>query len=397
MGLSHHFGSIYALDMLGWGLSSRPKFDLLTADDDTIKNNDRININDDDDKVSIETKRKVTSAESFFVESLESWRQHHNLPKMTLAGHSMGGYLSVAYAERYPQHVERLILISPVGVPERQEEDDSKINSLPFYFRGMIKMSRYLFNRGTTPGSFLRSLPFSRSKSMVDGYILNRLPAITCPEERKHLSEYLYQNSMLPGSGECCLNEILTAGAFAKIPLVNRIPDIKTDNGEGMEVHMVYGQRDWMDFRGGLEVQRLSYKKRVEWERDQEQLKQERKQQSDTTANSSSPPPRIFVHGVQDASHLLMLDNSQGFNAALIIASGGEAKMPPNMPLPVEFVCDEFAQSASYESRSMRDVVGEEGAAEFFRGPRWDRGRKQEGQEADTGSLEEKKVEEQLA
>ena len=134
MGLSHHFGSIYALDMLGWGLSSRPKFDLLTADDDTIKNNDSININDDDDKVSIETKRKVTSAESFFVESLESWRQHHNLPKMTLAGHSMGGYLSVAYAERYPQHVERLILISPVGVPERQEEDDSKINSLPFYF-----------------------------------------------------------------------------------------------------------------------------------------------------------------------------------------------------------------------------------------------------------------------
>ena len=45
----------------------------------------------------------------------------------------------------------------------------------------------------------------------------------------------------------------------------------------------------------------------------------------------------------------------------------------------------------------MRDVVGEEGAAEFFRGPRWDRGRKQEGQEADTGSLDEKKVEEQLA
>ena len=65
-----------------------------------------------------------------------------------------------------------------------------------------------------------------QSKAMVDGYILNRLPAIDCPEQRKHLSEYLYQNSMLPGSGECCLSEILTAGAFAKIPLVHRIPDI---------------------------------------------------------------------------------------------------------------------------------------------------------------------------
>ena len=84
MGLSHHFGSIYAWDMLGWGLSSRPKFDLLTADDDNIKTNGSINI-DDDDKVSIETNQKVTSAESFFVKSLESWRQHHNLPKMTLS------------------------------------------------------------------------------------------------------------------------------------------------------------------------------------------------------------------------------------------------------------------------------------------------------------------------
>jgi pimeloyl-ACP methyl ester carboxylesterase len=29
---------------------------------------------------------------------------------MILCGHSLGGYLSFAYAERYPQHVDRLIL-----------------------------------------------------------------------------------------------------------------------------------------------------------------------------------------------------------------------------------------------------------------------------------------------
>jgi len=414
MGLSHHFGSIYALDMLGWGLSSRPKFDLLTADNDNANDDDEDDDEDDDDdgKISMKTKRKVTSAESFFVESLESWRQHHNLPKLTLAGHSMGGYLSVAYAERYPQHVERLILLSPVGVPEQTLEDASRISSLPFHIRAMFKTFRYLFSQGVTPGSFLRSLPYSKSKNIVDGYILRRLPAISCPEEREHLGEYLYQNSMMPGSGEYCLGEILTPGAFAKIPLANRIPNIKTDIEDGLEVHMIYGQRDWMDWTGGIEVQRSCFEKRMEWESSQEQIKQEKKRQSatqldqqtgsgaassDTTTTSNSPPPRIFVHGVKDASHLLMLDNYQEFNAALIIAAGGEAKLPTNMPRPVEFVCDEVARSTTYSSRSKRDVVGEEGAYNFFRGGlKFNKGRKQVAGKDDTG-LEEKKVDEQLS
>lgn len=397
MGLSSYFGSIYALDMLGWGMSSRPKFDLLTKeiiekqDEKTICQKMSFGSNNHDNK----EKQKVSSAESFFVESLESWRQAHNLPKMTLAGHSMGGYLSVAYAEKYPQHVEKLILLSPVGVPEKQPEDETRIKSLPFYFRAMVKTSRYLFEKGITPGAFLRGLPFSKSKAMVDGYILNRLPAIDCPEERKHLSEYLYQNSMLPGSGECCLSDILNAGAFAKIPLVDRIPNIKSagndsqcgDNG-GLEVHMIYGQNDWMSYQGGLSAQQLCHEKRVEWEQQKE--------------NKSIPPPKVFVHGVKDASHLLMLDNYEEFNAAMIIASGGEADLPSSMPRPVEFVCDEVAaavmsDSAMYIPRSNNAILGEEDAVAFFRGPRWNRGQQkaEEGNVQEDSNFEEKKVEEQ--
>ena len=109
MGLSHYFGSIYALDMLGWGLSSRPKFELIqqpSSDADSksccsgmngeSKVNERSgndNSSSSIDKEYIKTKQKVSTAESFFVESLESWRKQNNLPKLTLAGHSMGGYL----------------------------------------------------------------------------------------------------------------------------------------------------------------------------------------------------------------------------------------------------------------------------------------------------------------
>ena len=201
---------------------------------------------------------------------------------------------------------------------------------------------------------------------------------------------------MLPGSGEYCLPEILEAGAFAKIPLVNRIPNLKTDSEgkEGMEVHFVYGQNDWMDFRGGLEVQRLCHQRQVEWE-------QQSRDNNDSGGNNNNSkiqsPPKIHVHGVRDASHLLMLDNPREFNSALIVAAGGHDKLPPNMPRPVEFACDEVI-TASY-SRA-RNILGEEGAVAFFRGARFNRGRKQqveEAQGAGEDGLEEKKVEEQLA
>ena len=40
------------------------------------------------------------------------------LKKITLVGHSLGGYLSTCYALKYPEKVKQLILVSPVGFPE---------------------------------------------------------------------------------------------------------------------------------------------------------------------------------------------------------------------------------------------------------------------------------------
>lgn len=74
-------------------------------------------------------KTRVEAAEGWFVESLEEWRKKAGIEKMTLVGHSLGGYLSVAYTLRYPSRVSRLVLVSPAGVgvaPEEQPQSQSQ-------------------------------------------------------------------------------------------------------------------------------------------------------------------------------------------------------------------------------------------------------------------------------
>lgn len=96
--------SVYALDWLGMGRSARVPFQINAKREDV--------------------KSRVREAESFFIDSLEEWRIKMGLSNMTLIGHSLGAYFSVAYALRYPDRVTKLILLSPAGVPRDPNYDD---------------------------------------------------------------------------------------------------------------------------------------------------------------------------------------------------------------------------------------------------------------------------------
>lgn len=72
---------VYAIDLLGFGKSSRPCFS--------------------DDPKEIEEQ---------YVMFLERWRESMNIPKMILLGHSLGGFISSMYALKHPERVEHLIL-----------------------------------------------------------------------------------------------------------------------------------------------------------------------------------------------------------------------------------------------------------------------------------------------
>ena len=85
---------IYSIDWLGMGLSSRPKFHV------------RMRHGERQDEM-------VKEAEDWFVDSLEKWRIRQNISSFTLLGHSLGGYLMAIYALKYPDRVDKLLLVSP--------------------------------------------------------------------------------------------------------------------------------------------------------------------------------------------------------------------------------------------------------------------------------------------
>lgn len=237
---------LYALDMLGMGRSSRPPF--------------RIHAKDQ--------QGKITEAENWFIDALEEWRILKKIDKFTLLGHSMGGYMAVAYALKYPGHLNKLILASPVGIPEdpyavqadmpepetstmanefTQDQETEIVNP-----NGRLKTSgdnnnflnaksnapikkvpaeperkplpkwlTYLWDANISPFSIVRwAGPFG--PRFVSGWTSRRFSHL--PEgESQILHDYAYSLFRQRGSGEYALAYILAPGAFARSPLIRRI------------------------------------------------------------------------------------------------------------------------------------------------------------------------------
>lgn len=253
VGLAEAFGTVYAVDLLGWGRSSRPS-------------------------VSFSTTQET---EAFFVESLHEWQREQRIESMILAGHSMGGYLSVAYAEQYPACVDRLLLMVPGGVQE-QEEPKTSVSSVTL---------GSLWNSGVQLESLLRIMP--HGKSIVD----NVFGDYMSKEERRLMTEYIHANLMLSTPP---VNKLFRVDSTAYQPLCHRIPKLR----EISSVSFIYAERDtWMKAEYGMDVQRRT---------------------TDFEVN---------VYMVNDAGHALHREFPDHFNAAVAVAAGKKISNRSLMPI----------------------------------------------------------------
>ncbi|PWY95514.1 alpha/beta hydrolase [Aspergillus sclerotioniger CBS 115572] len=242
---------LHALDLLGMGRSTRPSF--------RIKAKER--------------EEAIKEAEAWFVDALEEWRVKRKIDRFTLLGHSLGGYMAVAYALKYPGRLNKLILASPVGIPEdpyavraempappdstmateltqNQRNIAESASSVPHSeiqkgdnnillkgaptntaagqdqpARRMVpKWFAYLWDANISPFTLVRwAGPLG--PRLVSGWTSRRFSHLPA-DEAKALHDYSYSIFSLRGSGEYALSYILAPGAFARSPLIQRIEGI---------------------------------------------------------------------------------------------------------------------------------------------------------------------------
>jgi cardiolipin-specific phospholipase len=333
---------LYALDMLGMGNSTRPCFKIHAK----------------------EPKEKIAEAESWFIDALEEWRKIRNIEKFTLLGHSLGGYLAVSYALKYPGRLNKLILASPVGIPEDpwavnaampEPEESAMENEFTQDQESIVagepaganaafvrappadkKAAAANPNTATTPPKrpipgWLVWLwdanvsPFSIVRMagplgprFVSGWTsrrFNHLPA----DEKEALHTYSYSLFRQKGSGEYVLPYLLAPGAYARSPVINRIQDVgrgviqpATDAGAppvretGLPIVFMYGENDWMDVAGGYAAEEKVKQRVVKalLHGTEEEKKKE---------NGSA---KVVV--VSKAGHHLYLDNPDEFNEVIV-------------------------------------------------------------------------------
>ena len=290
---------VYALDSLGCGLSTREKWEQPYGQG-----------------------ADPTEVENFFVHGFEGFRRALRIDRFSYVGHSVGGYLGVAYAERHGERLRDLVLVSPVGVPEPPaevvayaEQEEAKETGagsggkdqagsahgeaipaprrrLPSAFVYLRDTARAMWAQGWGPFN----VPFKYS--LLGYYTRMRFKEASWTPHAL-LQNYWYTNWVRthPSAGAYAHSTLLYPGAYARKPLWSRIPKLRlpsTGSGSslkaGPKVSFVYGTRDWMDFRVAVAVQRQI-------------------ESGATAAAAGEKPPACSVYTVEDSGHNLMVDN----------------------------------------------------------------------------------------
>lgn len=203
---------VYAIDILGFGRSSRPKF----SSDALV-------------------------AERQLVNSVEEWRREMQLDKIILLGHSLGGFLASSYAIHYPDRVKHLILADPWGFPEKPADIVQRYN-LPLWIRAIVFVTQP-FN----PFWPVRVAgPFGQwviEKTRPD--IIKKFS--TFVSDTDVIPQYLYQCNSQNPTGEAAFHAMSASLGWAKHPMVNRIHTLQND----VPITLLYGSRSWVDNASG--------------------------------------------------------------------------------------------------------------------------------------------------
>ncbi|KAF7664684.1 hypothetical protein LDENG_00168520 [Lucifuga dentata] len=208
-------GPVYALDLLGFGRSSHPRFST-----------------------------DPVGAEDQFLAALEEWREKVGLEEMVLLGHNLGGYLAAAYTIKYPHRVKHLLLVEPWGFPARPENPNH--SSIPVWIRAMgVLMSPFNPLAGLRLAGPLGPMLVQITRSDFK----QKYSAVF---DDNTVSEYIYHLNAQTPSGETGFKNMTIPYGWAKRPMLERTGQIQAD----IPIFFIYGSRSSIDCDSGYAIKK---------------------------------------------------------------------------------------------------------------------------------------------
>jgi cardiolipin-specific phospholipase len=215
--------NVYAPDIIGMGISSRPQPNFEDCPKDYI---------------------------NFFVDSIEALRLEifkdniHNNKKFYLVAHSFGGYISANYALKYPQYIKRLFLLSPVGIT-KHEDGDIMLKEKPMKTQLGLSFAGTIWKAKITMKEIFQSF--------LNGYLddflkkRHRIP----DEENQAFKNWTKIVLSFPKDLDHSIYTILKVPLpSAKFPLEELLYEkVKT-----FKVDILFGTEDWMDTTGSVRL-----------------------------------------------------------------------------------------------------------------------------------------------
>ncbi|CCD27013.1 uncharacterized protein NDAI_0J01210 [Naumovozyma dairenensis CBS 421] len=294
--LSNNFKNLYAIDLPANGLSVAIPLKITKQRkrlyEVKYKENNKFSISY---PVPIEEQKPlIEQYENYYLDAMRSWQVANNIEKFNLVGHSFGGYFSFKYALRFPDSINKLCLVSPLGMESNifsihNKFEENKIYNVnltdptsPFYGK-KFQIPNYLFENQL---DVIRKLgPFGAR--LCWNYILSAYKRVPSMEYKEYLFELFYGNRQVSPILCELFTNLLTRNLLARDPILDSIDQLQLSN-----VLVMYGEHDWMNrYAGYCMVSRLN--------------------------NIRRTPNTAQYLQVPAAGHNLFLDNPEYFSSAL--------------------------------------------------------------------------------
>ena len=224
--IEHSNRRIYALDLLGFGRSSRPIFEL---------NGD---------------------VEWQLVYAIERWRKAVNLDrKFILMGHGFGAYLCLSYALHFPKHVAHLILLDPWGIPSQQQSLQTRSTShypLPYW---VTLVNHYILQKFSPLRWLKMAGPWGQQLlSTFRTDLKQKYEQLIGKDNIELIVQYIYHCNVQPvASGEIAFKALCTPCGWAKFPIIHRIRELNRH----IQLTFIFGSRSWIDRQPAFQIKYL--------------------------------------------------------------------------------------------------------------------------------------------